>query len=264
MVGRVGLCSVLGVLLLGSVNAHAATLTGATWYQVNDFPPIVQGIPMTRTFGQLNASGTSTATSIAVSLSYPVVTTTVFQPGSILDVAVQITQGGVQAITATPGMASGTPGIPGTVIVMSAIHAGMGVDQSMFRFGPNTLVQVPLSVGKGGAFTATFIAIGHFHKVTVDFFAWTPGTVQFTGLTSKGIALPNVTAMGSFNLTANGGGTVTLVSPSKINVDSILWQRRTASFTSLVLTFGPEPSALLLLGAGGLALVLLGARRARQ
>ena len=62
--------------------------------------------------------------------------------------------------------------------------------------------------------------------------------------------------MGSFDLTANGGGTVTLVAPSKITIDGRLLQRRSASFATLKLTFVPEPGALLLLGGAALALVL--------
>jgi hypothetical protein len=71
-----------------------------------------------------------------------------------------------------------------------------------------------------------------------------------------------VIAAGSFNLNAQGGGTVTLVSPSKISIDGALAQRRTASFTALVMTFVPEPGTLLLLGGAALALALGGRRRA--
>jgi hypothetical protein len=67
--------------------------------------------------------------------------------------------------------------------------------------------------------------------------------------------------MGSFNLTANGGGTVTLVSPTKISIDCGLAQRRTAGFTALKMVFVPEPGTLLLLGAGALGLVLVGSRK---
>jgi hypothetical protein len=256
VVRRIGFFSVLGVLLLGSLSAHAGTLTNATWFQV------AQGIPMTRTFGQLGASGMSTGGSIAVNLSYPFLATTAFVPTSPIDLHISITQGGPQAITATPGMAGGTPGVPGTVIVMSAAHVAKGVNQSMFHVGVNTVVQVPLSIGKAGQFTGTFLVVGELHRLTVDFYAWTPGTLVFTGLTSNGQALPTVTAAGSFNLNSMGGGTVTLVSPSRISIDGSL-PRRTASFTTLVLTFVPEPGALLLLGAGGLALVL-GGRRPRR
>jgi hypothetical protein len=84
---------------------------------------------------------------------------------------------------------------------------------------------------------------------------------MFSGLTTVYSALPNVTASGSFNLTANGGGMVTLVSPSVVDIDGALARRRTAAFTSLVLNFVPEPGTLLLLGAGALGLVLMGSRK---
>jgi hypothetical protein len=215
---------------------------------------VTQGVPMTRTFGQLDATGWSGPTWIAVSLSYPFFQTTVFARGSVVDLAQQISFGGPQSITATAGMGNGAPGIPGTVIVMSAIHVAMGANQSMFMVGANTIVRVPLSAGQAGHFSGTFAVTGALHKITVDFLAWTPGAFVFTGLTSKGQPLPTVVASGSFNLNPmNGDGTVTLVSPSKISIDGALAQRRTAGFTSLVLTF-PEPSSLLLLGAAGIAL----------
>jgi hypothetical protein len=72
--------------------------------------------------------------------------------------------------------------------------------------------------------------------------------------------------MGSFNLTAGGAGTVTLESPSRVDIDGSLAQRRTASFTSLVMSFSgcsgvPEPGTLLLLGAGAAGLLLVGSRK---
>jgi hypothetical protein len=69
--------------------------------------------------------------------------------------------------------------------------------------------------------------------------------------------------MGSFNLTAGGNGTVTLVSPSKVDIDGSLAQRRTASFTKLTLSFVPEPGWLALLVGGFPGLVLLGTFRRR-
>jgi hypothetical protein len=245
--------------MLAATAASAGTLTNATWFQVT------QGIPMTRTFGQLGASGTgSTGTSMSVVLSYPAFTSDFFVPktaNGTLDLAIHITQGGPQLITATPSMATGTPGIPGTVIVMTAMHVAMGANQSMFNVGINTLVAVPLSAGKAGVATGTFTVVGALHRITVDFYAWTPHTLTFTGLTTKGANLPAVIAAGSFNLTAMGGGTVLLVSPSKISIDGSLAQRRTASFTALFLQFVPEPGTLLLLGAGALGLVVIGSRK---
>ena len=240
--------------------AQAGTLTSASWLQVT------QGVPMSQTTVQLGATGTSTATSISVSLAYPAFSQTLFVPktaNGVLDLHIKITQGGPQAITATPLMASGAPGIPGTVVVMTANHVAKGVNQSMFNVGVNTLVAVPVSIGKAGVFTGTFIVLGITHTITVDFFAWTPGMATYTGLTSKGVALPSVMAVGSFSLNGAGDGMVTLVSPSKVDIDGSLAQRRTASFTTLKLTFGtvPEPGTLLLLGAGALGLALVGSRK---
>jgi hypothetical protein len=260
MRNRLFLCLVAAAGLIAASAAQAGTLTAATWLQVT------QGIPMDRTITQLGATGTSTAGSVSVNLSYPAFSTQIFVPktaNGVLDLHIKVTQGGPQAITATPGMAGGNPGIPGTVIVMTAAHAAKGVNASMFNPGVNTLVAVPVSIGKAGQFTGFFTVLGGPHTITVDFFAWTPGMQTFTGLTTKGAALPTVVAAGSFNLTANGGGTVTLVSPSKISINGALAQRKTASFTSLKLSFSgaPEPGTLLLLGAGALGLALVGSRK---
>jgi hypothetical protein len=252
-------------VLLAGTSAQANTLSNATWYQV------VQGVPMTRTYAQLGVAGSTTASSISLTLSYPFMSTNFFvpkTPNGALDLAIRITQGGPQAITATALMANGTPGVMGTVVVMTAAHIAMGLNQSMFKVGINTLVQVPLSVGKAGQFTNTFTITGALHTLTVDFYAWAPKLLVFTGLTTKGVALPNVSAPGSFDLaTATGGGTVTLVAPSKISIDGSLLQRRTASFTKLVLSspreLTPEPGALLLLGGSAVALSFAG-RRVRR
>jgi hypothetical protein len=238
--------------------AQAGTLTNATWFQVT------QGVPMTRTFGQLGASGTSTSSSIGVNLSYPAFSTQFFVPktaNGTLDLHIKITQGGPQSLTATNSMAGGNPGIPGTVLVMTAKHVAVGPNASMFAIGMTTLVAVPLSAGKAGNFTGTFTVVGAYHFITVDFYAWTPHTLTLSNLTTKGKALPTVVAMGSFNLTSMGGGTVTLVSPSLVSIDGALAQRRTAGFTSLSLSFVPEPATLLLLAAGALGLALMGSRK---
>jgi hypothetical protein len=226
-------------------------------------------------------------------MSYPQLTQSLFVPktaNGILDLHIKATQGGAQSITATASMALGTPGIPGTVIVMTANHVGMGVNQSMYNVGINTLVKVPLNVGQAGQVVGSFIVLGITHTITVDFFAWTPHTVTFTGLTSKyaPVATPTVVAMGSFALNAGpmastipasqtvvgttGGGTVTLVSPSLVTIHGALAARRVASFTTLKLSFHgdtvsvhgtlvPEPATLLLLGAGALGLALVGRKR---
>jgi hypothetical protein len=238
---------------LAASTGQAGTLTSATWSQAT------QGFPMTRTGGQIGITGTSTGTSIAASLEYPQFSAKFFVPktaNGVIDLAVSITQGGPQNLTATPGMAAATMGVPGTVNVRTAVHNTKGVSQSTYMTGINTLVMVPVSVGVGGQFTGSFIVLGINHFITVDFYGWTPNSYTFTGLTTIGSPLPKVTAAGSWNLTANGGGTVTLVSPSKIRIDCALAQRRTVDFTSLKMYFVPEPATLLLLGAASLALAL--------
>ena len=252
--------SLLGAVLSAGTAAHGGMLLEATWFQVT------QGLPMTRTHFQLGATGASTGTSFAVSLSYPFLSTNFFvpkTPNAVLDLAFHITQGGPQLITATAGVVNASPGIPGTVVVRTAAHNAMGLNQSMFKVGVNTLLAVPLSNGRAGQFTGTFTIVGITHHITVDFYAWTPGSIAFTGLTTKSMALPDVTAAGSVMQTlVHGDGQVTLVSPSKISIDGALAQRRTVSFSSLRLVF-PEPGAWLLLGAGTLALGLA-TRRGRR
>jgi hypothetical protein len=259
--------SLLGaVALLATSAAQAGTLTSATWTQVT------QGVPMTRTEVQLGMTGSSTgSTFISASLSYPAFAIKKFNPktpNGVLDLATSLTQGGPQNLTAVPSAAAATQGVMGTVNVRTASHNSKGVNQSTFMTGINTLVMVPVSVGVAGQFTGSFLVLGIKHFITVDFFAWTPHTLVFgsgtaasTELTSKGVHLPTVTAAGSFNLTASGAGTVTLVSPSKISIDCGLAQRRTAGFTALKMVFVPEPGTLLLLGAGALGLVLVGSRK---
>jgi hypothetical protein len=251
--------------LLLSTAAQAGTLTSASWLQV------IQGFPMTRTFNRGlsappftiagNAFGTS---SIAVNLTYPAVISKFFVPktaNGVIDLAISITQGGSQAITATPGGATANQAVAGAVRVRVASHAVAGVNFSQFMTGMTTLLQVPLSIGVDGQQTGSFVVTGVQHHITVDFIGWTPGVVTFTGLTSLGKPLPSVTAAGSWSLTAGGGGTVTLVAPSKISVDGAFAQRRTASFAALKMYLVPEPSALLLIGAGALGLVLFGRGR---
>ncbi len=264
MRGRLLSSLLAGAAMVVASAAQAGTLTSALWLQNT------QGVPMTRTTAQLGATGPSTSGWIAVALSYPAFSLAFFVPKTsmgVVDLHLKVTQGGPQVITATPAMASGTPGIPGTVIVMTAAHVGKGANQSMYNAGINTLVAIPLSVGNAGTFVGYFTVTGAPHGITVDFYAWSPGTLTFTGLTTAGVALPTVVAMGSFNLSASGGGTVTLVSPSKISIDGVLAQRRTASFTALILSFAggsphvPEPGALLLLGAGAAGLLLVGRRK---
>ena len=87
-------------------------------------------------------------------------------------------------------------GIPGMVTVKVAAHVGMGANASKLTAGPTTLVKVPLSAGKAGTFTGYFYVLTSAHYITVDFYAWTPHTQTFTGLTTKFAALPDVVGDG--------------------------------------------------------------------
>jgi hypothetical protein len=103
----------------------------------------------------------------------------------------------------------------------------------------------------------TFFFLGITNYLTANFYGWTAHTRTLTGLTLRGDALPDEVGMGSFMLTANGAGTVTLVAPTRIHVDagggpSV---RTVGSFDTLTLHFVPEPSGLLLVAAAALALV---------
>jgi len=262
MRSRLFLSLVGAVALLAASAAQAGTLTSATWTQTS------QGFPMTIVVpsapGALGIVGTSTATSIGVFLSYPLTTTQFFVPKTVnglLDLAISITQGGPQNLVANAVAATATQGVNGLVLVMTAGHLTAGANQSNFFVGAATLVGVPVNVGVSGLFTGMLFPLGVPHNIWVVFYAWTPGTLTFGGLTNKGVATPDVVAMGSFNLTAGGGGTVTLVSPTLVNIDCGLAQRRNASFTALRMVFVPEPGTLLLLGAGALGLVLVGSRK---
>jgi hypothetical protein len=258
-------------LLLVPLAASAGTLTSATWLQTAPGLESIEGFPLTRTAAdpRWSYAGTSTSTAIAVNVNY-FFTSTVFgvpktPNGFLIDVGVRVTQGGTQAITATAGGGAGTPGIAGRVTYAGGLpsHVGMGSDQSMFELGASTFVSIPLSAGRAGGFTNTFQQVGLNGTITVQFYSWTVGSLSFAGLTSNFVALPPATAMGSFDLTANGGGMVTLVAPSLVSVDSPLHRRRNALFTTLVLNFVPEPSSLLLLSAGAVALLLVSRRASR-
>jgi hypothetical protein len=214
--------------------------------------------------GLVGASGTApNATSYSVSLTMPLFTLNTFTTGGAININTMATFAGSASITGNVSSAAANQGIGGIVTVKVAAHVAKGVNASKQAAAMTTLVKIPLNIGVAGVTTGYFTVLGNGHYITVDFYAWTPHTLTFTGLTSKFVALPTptVVAMGSVNLTANGGGTVTLVSPSKISIDGPLAQRRTAGFTSLTMTYAPEPSTLLLLGAGVVGLVLVGSRK---
>ena len=266
-------------LLTGSA-AHAGALTAATWTQT------IQGLDLTITQASatctdvpgsnhvqqvitcpgsgLGATGTATSTNYSVSLTVGLFAVNQFTTGGPINLNTKAVLGpDAIAISGAHSSAAASMFVNGQVTVKVAAHAGMGANASMLSAGGTTLVKVPLSVGKAGTFTGYWLALTSPHYVTVSFYAWTPHTLTFTGLTSKFAPLPDVVAMGSFGLTPMGGGTVSLVSPSKISIDSPLTQRRMASLTTLSLSYAPEPGTLLVLGAAVAGLVWVGSRKGR-
>ncbi|MGH7288276.1 MAG: PEP-CTERM sorting domain-containing protein [Myxococcota bacterium] len=271
------LVAAAGLLVAGSA-VNAGSLQTATWnttlqgttLNITNAAATCTPDPMGNTTQQtitcpgvgLGATGTASSTNYSVSLTVGLFALTQFTTGGAINIHTKAVLGtDTIGIAGTNSMAAASAFVTGGVTVKVAAHAGMGVNASKLTAGVTTLVKVPLSVGKAGTFTGSFYVLLSPHYITVDFYAWTPHTLTFTGLTTKFVALPDVTAQGSFMLTANGGGTVTLVSPSKISIDGPLAQRRTASFTSLTLSYAPEPGTLLLLGAGVAGLVLVGSRK---
>src|SRR5262245_36104986 len=134
--------SLFAVLLLATSSARAAGLAYATWVQVT------QGVPMTRTIAELGAVGSNNGLWISVSLTYPQFATTVFvpkPPDGALTLGYRITQGGPQHFIATEGMVTATRGVPGSVVLKTAAHPAVGVNQSMFMLGNFTLLRIPLN-----------------------------------------------------------------------------------------------------------------------
>jgi hypothetical protein len=259
---------------LAPAGASAGTLISATWTQS------IQGVALTVTnsgatctdtnpahvpgagfitcpTAGLQATGTSTATSYNVGLTMPLFEIQAFTTGGSINVGTMATLAGAQNIAGNTLSAGGTPGVAGTVVIGIAQHTmGSAWNQPVGQ----TLFKIPLSVGEAGVITDYFVVSGSYHYMTLDFYAWTPGTVTLPDLTTGGESVPSIVVMGSVNLTASGGGTVTLVAPSKVSIDGPLAQRRSASVTTLTLTFVPEPSTLLLLAASALGLLAVGRR----
>jgi hypothetical protein len=244
-------CVVLASLGLVAAGAQAGSLSSATW--TTELPGLGPNLPLGV---PVIATGTSTSSSLSVSLVLPPFTGGFPVTGGPINTYRVLALGGSQMITAAPSTGGATMGIVGKVDVKLALHVVKGANASMFIPGMTTLVRVPLSVGGNGFDTSSFTVSGQFHYLTIDHYAWSPGMQTFTGLTSKLASVPSVMATGSFNLTAMGGGSVLLVSPSRISIDGPLSQRRGVILSTLQLQFVPEPGALLLLGAGGVALLL--------
>ena len=242
----------VALCLASPTGAHAGTLSSATWTTglgyLAPFQPSV-GVP-------ISATGTSTSTSVSLLMNVGPTSFTEFSTGPPIPLHLSFAIGGAAGLTATAGGAAATMAIPARATVKFAAHL-MG---STLVVQDTTVVKVPLSVGvKGRYVNPYFIILTGPHYLTVDSYAWTPGTVSFTGLTSDYQALPTptVVAMGSFALDAMGSGMVTLVAPTRLSIDGTLAQRRSVDFTKLTLTFVPEPGSLLLLAAFAASLAVV-------
>jgi hypothetical protein len=254
MLARLLSAAVVIAIGFGAGGVRAGTLTSATW--ITELPGmtaerIALAVPIV-------ASGTSTSSSVAVSLLMPPFRGSAFGTGGPIATYRAITLSGAQMLTATPSMAAATMAIDGRASAKVAQHVAKGVNASMNAPGRTTLIRIPLSVGGDGSVRETADLIWFFY-VTVDFYGWSPGVRTFTGLTLRSSALPSVMASGSFDLTAMGGGSVLLVAPTRLSIDEIEGpglQRRQVYLSTLRLQFVPEPGTFLLLGAGGLGLLL--------
>jgi hypothetical protein len=119
-------------------------------------------------------------------------------------------------------------------------------------------IQVPLGVIGGSGTTFFTTALGVPLTVTPSP-GWTTGQAALTGL---GGMTPTVAVTGTNNLTANGAGSVTLVTPVKVNVGAI--GQILPLFAVQHLEFAVEPTSTLLLGSAITTLMMLGRRKLRS
>lgn len=110
------------------------------------------------------------------------------------------------------------------------------------------------SVGLGLGGTLGGISGSAHHFAT-----WRTGTVTLTSVFTQGGAIGSTTVMGFDNRTASGMGVVQLVTPTVIEISGL--PADLFYVTRLTLEFTPEPSRMVLLVSGSLALLLLARRR---
>jgi hypothetical protein len=179
------------------------------------------------------------------------------------------TQASLDAGTAFNGTVSGLlSGFPGLFFKLQLTQNDAGsfsgsplAGNAAFR-GVLSLATASLPIGTlpfvlGEPFskvTKLILPTGGFPLTVVQFASgWTTGTLAFTQTSA--------TAMGTNNLSANGAGTLTLVTPVLIGSTAA---SAPVIFGELSLTYVPEPGTALILGWGVLCLAALGHRRGRS
>jgi hypothetical protein len=233
MATRLGVAA--GVVLLLANGGAAGPVSGSLSVILGGLPPI-----------SVTGSGTGTSSASGVTLSASVFSANSTFPGTAFITEVQLTAlNGAGAFTG------------------ATLHGPMAVrGNARLRNGGVTAFTIPLTlsgtrgVGLGGA----PIQVGAgTTALTLSAGTWSTGLVQVTGVGTPG-SLRTVSLAGSDARTAQGAGTLTLVTPMRISTPTL---GSFAGFGVLVLTFVPEPSALALLLAAS-ACALLGAHRARR
>jgi hypothetical protein len=127
-------------------------------------------------------------------------------------------------------------------------------------------LSVPLGIGSSfSSSTSTSNGLGAYAFFSVFFSPWTTATVSLIG-TVQGSTTTLRTVSGSRTTVPGGGVVLSLVSPVQIfRQGGPGAQIRTfPGFARMNIRYGPEPSTLVLLAVGALALAAYGSRRARR
>jgi hypothetical protein len=233
--------------------ASAATLTSATFsFQLGTLPGA--------SFPGAGATGTATS-NLSASLGAgsafagnftTAIPTSAAPPLTAIQIFVTKNAGGTFT-GATPNNVGGVHAFNGTANVY-----GIGG----FTSGGAPLLAVPLVLGTPNTITKASGGVA----ITAISSGWTAGTASVSPVTTTPTTpttaptnpAGTVTAMGANGLTPGGAGTLVLVAPTRLitNVAGTL-----AAFSTLTLTYVPEPGTLLLLGAGVAGLTAIGRRK---